>query len=647
MKDLIPGYPAGSELILLDTIYYKSKRQEDGKYSKDALTLILKDPNKNIKFQHTMIEPTYEFYVAKDDVPIDHNMLFIEYSKVNLVTVKYNNLLKELATISDNLEFYYDNLKSRNSRANNILFTYKRVFNADMDIEDNIRFRFNRTYRQPIVPITKSYFDIEVDTKHMALDFPELGECPINAVTILNDNTGSKRTDVYTLLLREDTNPLIAEFERSIGTASGFRKFMGYVKNKLLASCDNNPDTIKKLGLDDLNIKVRFYDDEMELIQDTIGLFHMINADYILAWNMSFDIPYIIERIRALGYIPEDIMSHPDFPIKSAYYFEDKFTMEGEMKNHEDRGDFARISSYSVFLDQLIHFTSRRKGTSKFKTNKLDYIGEVIAGIKKLDYSHITRNIATLCYDNYKIFTVYNIIDTLVLKGIEKKTGDIEFVARKSAMNNTRYSKVHRQTIYLTNRTIKEFYAEGFVIGNNVNKFKPKPTEKFVGAVVGDPLNFEQDYMLTIHGIDTRLLANADDFDFSSLYPSIMDEFNLAPNTEIARIIMVEHLNSDFNPFGNDKYTTGGSFIEDYISENIIEFCRRWFGAPDIKEMICLVKEYFDNTGNKDQYGYYDYKTGLVSPFYIDSAGYSPFEIIKEEYNPFFISTQIPERGYV
>ena len=40
-------------------------------------------------------------------------------------------------------------------------------------------------------------------------DFPEPGECPVNAITLVSDSTKT----VYTLLLENDKNPLIEKFK--------------------------------------------------------------------------------------------------------------------------------------------------------------------------------------------------------------------------------------------------------------------------------------------------------------------------------------------------------------------------------------------------------------------------------------------------
>ena len=51
---------------------------------------------------------------------------------------------------------------------------------------------------------------------------------------------------------------------------------------------------------------------------------------------MAFDIPYIIQRIKNLGYKPEDIMTHPDFKFKNATYYIDERNKD-HLKNVETK----------------------------------------------------------------------------------------------------------------------------------------------------------------------------------------------------------------------------------------------------------------------------------------------------------------------
>ena len=79
-----------------------------------------------------------------------------------------------------------------------------------------MRSRFARDYTNHTYELAKCYLDIEADTIHMKGDFPEPGECPINAVTIICQ----AQNEVYTLLLRDDKNQLAKDFENSVATNS-------------------------------------------------------------------------------------------------------------------------------------------------------------------------------------------------------------------------------------------------------------------------------------------------------------------------------------------------------------------------------------------------------------------------------------------
>lgn len=66
-------------------------------------------------------------------------------------------------------------------------------------------------------------------------------------------------------------------------------------------------------------MQLRFFDEEIELIDAVFKDINEEQPDFVLAWNMAFDIPYLIARIENLGYKPEDIICHPDFVHKSCF----------------------------------------------------------------------------------------------------------------------------------------------------------------------------------------------------------------------------------------------------------------------------------------------------------------------------------------
>lgn len=575
---LIKGYPTGSNITILNTAYHFPQKQEDGKYSKDNLMLVFRD-NTTGKKDHVIIEtPDYEFYMANDDVYIPHHLQTIEEDKVHKVVAPYCELEKTIAQLTGNEEFYWENIRLGNRNANKELHFLKNVFASRFNIEDHYRFRFAQEYKNSIFTIKKAYFDIEVDSIDMVGDFPEMGECPINAISYINDSDHS----INVFLLRNEKNPQIAEFEREVASGKIHKELQEFIISHVSLKL------AEQYGMLDFKIAFYFYDEEIRLIQDLFLLVNKHEPDFLIAWNMAFDIPYIYERIKVLGYDPRDIMCHRkvEKEFRVADYYIDTRASE-----FAERGDFYDISSHTVYLDQLIHFASRRKGQKAFDSYKLDDIGYEVAKIHKLDYSYITTNIAKLPYLNFKVFVFYNVMDTIVQKGIEEKVKDLNYVFGKCLVNNTRYTKCHRQTVYLSNRANAEWRKDGLIIGNGSGT---KEKVSFPGALVGDPLHnsdyskYRQDNQVM------NIVDNMCDFDYKALYPSTAIQNNMGPNTQIGKVKIDQQTFAAENPFNNEFYDRGGQFLEDYTSGDILEFAHRWFGFATYRQLIDDVVEYFN-----------------------------------------------------
>lgn len=585
---LIKGYQDGSDITILNNWYvYPKKDPKTDKYDNGSMTVIYRDNITGEKHHYVAKNPKCRFYMAKPEVYLDHNELFLPESQLDKIIVPYKDQLKVIAELTGNEEFYYNNLKSGNRYQNRLLYTNPRVFNADYNIEDHWRAIFDEQYQNEPYVLDKSYIDIETDSIDAIGDFPEPGECPINAITIID----SERNQVHTMLLENDKNPLIDDFKHSIGPQL-FEELRAFILEQV-----GGWKNAVRFGIDKLEFNFHFYkeEDEIRLIQDTFTIINTYKPDFVLAWNMAFDIPYIIARIRRLGYNPEDIMCHTDFDEKIVKYYVD----ERNKNEYAERGDYAVISSYSVYIDQMITFASRRKGQAQFKSFKLDDIGNVVAKVRKLNYHHITRDIAQLPYLDYKTFVFYNIMDTIVQKCIEARTGDIDYIFNKALMNDVIYAKVHRQTIYLTDRGSKSFRTENdevYIIGNNVNKNNPD-TGKFDGAFVADATKISDRAKLRINDVAVMLFDNLIDFDFKALYPSTMRQMNMAPNTMIGFIDIPEPIFANENRYNLSRFVRGGCFLEDLQCRVYLEWGSRWFGLADYEELYDEVMSYLAYAG--------------------------------------------------
>lgn len=591
-RSIIKNREIGADISLIDVIYIKSRKDpQTGRYGSDYIYIIYRD-NVTKKSHIEIIEnPTYTYYVATESQA--YNRIYIEADKVRPVTCKYRDLRLSIAKETDNVEWYKDCCRSGNYKETIHLFDHPSIFGADINIEDYYRILFGELYTNEVYIPTKLYFDIEVNIRDMPKDqdFPEYGQYPVDAITVIADEPKK----MYTLLLEDPRNPSFLKFKETQGvTQMLYDRMVQHVGGQ---------KRLRRLGLDGYSYQVYFFDDEIKMIQTFFDIVNLYRPNIATAWNLPFDLNYLSARIQTLGFNPAEIMSHRESPIK---YF--KYYIDRKAKRPEQRGDYAQIASYTVFIDQLITFASRRKGQRLVKNNKLDTVAQIFAGIRKQDYSEFTHNLAMLSSIDYFTYVLYNFCDVICQVAIEHMTADFDFVVAKSLTNNTRYAKVHRQTVYLPNRGATCFEHDGYIIGNNINKYNRTPEERdeddeedddsFTGAIVLDPLNLTDKPKLKLNGRSIMVCDNCVDYDASSLYPSNIEENNMSPETMIGKILFDEPIDPNEDRFSNDKFDRSVAFIEDLLSGNVLDFCMRYFGLPSYERMYDLIIEYFHSITN-------------------------------------------------
>lgn len=566
-------------IMLIDIIYHGARKQND---FIDALDIIYKDIDTGKKHLKTIEEPEIDIYITKEEYrDFEYNRSFIELDKCEKHTCKYRTLQWYIAKQAG--EHYVAELKrmvqSGNSRDIQKIHTYPYVFGSDIPIDAFYRANWLLEYdNDSNKPLTKIYLDIETDTINFN-GFAKHGECPINAVSVIDEDGRA----VYTFLLNNPDNPLIQQFVDDIDN----------VYNELHEMFDDS------YGV--LDYKIYMYDDERDLIKDTFRLINTLKRDICLIWNgFGFDIPYIIERIKNLGMNPEDVMCHKDFKYKQCRFIPD--TRNFAIAN---KGDCLKLSSYTKFLDQMVLYAATRKGQSELRSNKLNSIAKKELGDEKLDYSD-EANIKTLPYKNYRKFVIYNIKDTLLQMGIEKKVNDVDGLYMRSYSNCTDIDKTFRQTVMLKCRAYYEYLLQGNILGNNVNVFNRDEKGSFTGAVVGNPL-LNSNTGIKIFGVLSMFVFdNVIDMDFSAMYPHILIAFNIERHTMIGKLIilgfnneMYDHIfvddeiadvcNDEDDPDEEDEidstYDAGKDFVDNYLTGDILSLGSKWFNLPTFDKL--------------------------------------------------------------
>lgn len=127
---------------------------------------------------------------------------------------------------------------------------------------------------------------------------------------------------------------------------------------------------------------------------------------------------------------------------------------------------------------------------------------------------------------------------------------------------------------------------------------------------------------------------------YSSLYPSIILENNLAPNTQIGRLIIEDKdnpermfsLNEHQDMYSSEdetaRYSRGGEFLENYMSGNPLEFARRWLGLGDVFQVLEDIREFYKFNGYTGRGIDYDNKEAV----YFVKPGNSEALIFEENY---------------
>ena len=128
-----------------------------------------------------------------------------------------------------------------------------------------------------------------------------------------------------------------------------------------------------------------------------------------------------------------------------------------------------------------------------------------------------------------------------------------------------------------------------------------------------------------------------------------MAEFNIAPNTQIGKIEIDHTIYEGENAYGtpDDKYSRGGEFIENMVTDNFIEFCVRWFKLGTIQDVINDADEYY----NKYRLGQFSnlldagYRTGVLPTAKKHRSAIS--FVSKKPINPITINTpRDPQYSY-
>ena len=248
---------------------------------------------------------------------------------------------------------------------------------------------------------------------------------------------------------------------------------------------------------EDNSIKYFRCHNEIELCQKFLNKWEELQLDIISGWNCQFfDLPYLTNRIkRLLGdneakrLSPWGILS-----TRQANY-------KGKMHNVVD---FMGIST----LDYIELY---RKFQPRQESEKLNYIAYTELGEKKLDYSEY-GSLHLLYKQNFQKFIEYNIKDTDLVEKLEQKLKLINMVLATAYDAKVNFTDIFTQVRMWDVIAFNHLKSKNIVVPpKNRNSMK----EEYPGGYVKEPKPNLYKWIVS--------------FDLNSLYPSLIEEFNISP----------------------------------------------------------------------------------------------------------------------
>lgn len=277
-------------------------------------------------------------------------------------------------------------------------------------------------------------------------------------------------------------------------TAIAVKTLDGDMKVYGCGSFNNNRDDVTY-------IKCR---DEYDLCKRFLEDWKYDTPDIITGWNTRFfDIPYLVNRfVKILG---EDEMKN--------------LSPWGIVQERKTNIKGRELISYEIYgissLDYIELYKWFAPGGKSQDSYRLDNIANIELGKQKLSYDEF-ENLHQLYRLNYQKFIEYNIVDVELIVELEAKLKLIELSLTLSYDTKSNYGDVFTQTRMWDAIIYNYLLERNIIVPPNETSVKDGA---FEGAYVKDPQIGVHDYVAS--------------FDLNSLYPHLMMQYNISPETII------------------------------------------------------------------------------------------------------------------
>ena len=273
-------------------------------------------------------------------------------------------------------------------------------------------------------------------------------------------------------------------------------KFMNFGKSAFVFACGD----YETQG-DEVYVKCK---DEYSLCKQFMAFWKDQYPDILTGWNTKFfDEPYLINRFRKILGEDETKKLSP-----WNYIGERKTVINGR-----------QLIAYNLMgiesLDYIELYKWYAPGGKSQESYRLDAIAQVELGEGKISYDEYD-NLHALYRLNFQKFIEYNIKDVELIFKLEDKLKLLELAVTLAYDTKTNFEDVFAQTRMWDSLTYAYLFEKGIIVPPRITKEKDSA---FEGAYVKEVQVGKHDYVAS--------------FDLNSLYPHLMMQYNISPETLI------------------------------------------------------------------------------------------------------------------
>ena len=312
-----------------------------------------------------------------------------------------------------------------------------------------------------------------------------------------------------------------------------------------------------------------YCESEFALLNTFIQYWMDNTPEIVTGWNLQlYDIPYICKRLnRVLG---EKLMKRMSL---WGLVSEGEVFINGRKHTTFDIGGVTQLD----YMDLYKKFTYKTQ-----ESYRLDYIAEVELGQKKLDHSEY-ETFKEFYTKNWQKFIEYNIVDVELVDRLEDKMKLIELALTMAFDARVNFTDVFYQVRMWDNIIYNYLKKRNIVIPQ---KNRSSKNEKYAGAYVKEPKPGIYDWVVN--------------FDLNSLYPHLIMQFNISPETLIDKrhptVSVDKILNQklDFEEYKDYAVCANGAMYRKDVRGFLPELMEKMYNERVIfkKKMIDAKKQY-------------------------------------------------------